>query len=55
MIQSNEVPSSNHMEMEGLSRVLEFLDTNSLEVGSLITDRHTVSKFVSLSINNILT
>ena len=35
------------MEMEGLFRALEFLDANSLEVGTLITDRHKqICKFV---------
>ena len=36
------------MEMEGLSRALEFLDANALEVGTLITDRNKqICKFVS--------
>ena len=36
------------MEMEGLSRALEFLGANSIEVGTLITDRHKqINKFVS--------
>ena len=46
-VQSNEVKSSNHMEKEGLARALDFLIANSLEVGTLITDRHSqISKFV---------
>ena len=37
-----------HMEMEGLSRALEFLDANAFKVGTLITDRHKqICKFVS--------
>ena len=36
------------MEVEGLSRALEFLDANALEFGALITDRHKqICKFVS--------
>ena len=36
------------MEREGLSRALDFLTLNSLEVGTLITDRHKqINKFVS--------
>ena len=46
-VQSNEVKSSNHMEKEGLARALDFLIANSLEIGTLITDRHSqISKFV---------
>ena len=46
-VQSNEVKSSNHMEKEGLSRVLNFLSANCLEVKTLITDRHSqISKFI---------
>ena len=46
-VQSNEVKSSNHMEKEGLARALDLLSANSLEVGTLITDRHSqISKFV---------
>ena len=42
------------MEKEGLARVLEFLITNSLEVGTLVTDRHKqINKFVSKQYPNI--
>lgn len=42
------------MEMEGLTRALEFLSANSLEVGTLITDRHKqINKFVSKQYPNI--
>jgi len=45
--QSNEVKSSNHMEKEGLARALDFLGSNELQVGTLITDRHKqIDKFV---------
>ena len=39
-MQSNEVKSSNHMEKEGLHRVLEFLKERDIQVGVLVTDRH---------------
>ena len=40
-IQSNEVGGSNHMEKEGLERVLEFLQQQQqLQVDVLVTDRH---------------
>jgi len=35
---SNEVKSSNHMEQEGLAKVLNFLHASCLKVGTLITD-----------------
>lgn len=39
--------SSYHMELEGLSRALKFLTKQSLEVGTLITDKHKqVRKFL---------
>ena len=45
--QSNEVKSSNHMEKEGLCRALTFLAANSLQVSTLITDRHKeINKFL---------
>ena len=35
------------MEKEGLVRALNFLSANYLEVGTLITDRHShISKFI---------
>ena len=39
-LQSNEVSSGNHVEKEGLHRVLEFLKEKDLTVGTLVTDRH---------------
>ena len=39
-LQSNEVKSSNLMELERLKRALKFLADNQLEVDTLITDRH---------------
>lgn len=41
LVQSNEVSSSNAMEKEGLARGLTKLAEMGVEVGSLITDRHT--------------
>ena len=38
------------MEKKGLSRGIEFLSANSLNINTLITDRHSqISKFVSKS------
>ena len=46
-IQSNEVKSSNHMEKEGLTKALNFVSANYVEVKTLITDRHSqISKFI---------
>ena len=46
-LQSNEVASSNHMEKEGLIRVLEFLKKKGIKVGTLVTDRHQqIAKFI---------
>ena len=46
-VQSNEVKSSNHMEKEGLTKALNFLSANYVEVKTLITDRHSqISKFI---------
>ena len=40
--------SSNHMEKEGLCRALTFLAANSLEVSTLITDRHKqINKYIA--------
>ena len=47
-LQSNEVKSRNHMEKEGLSRAIEFLSANSLDIQTLVTDRHKqIAKFIS--------
>ena len=46
-MQSNEVGCSNHMEKEGLQRVLTFLDEMELQVGVLVTDRHQqITKYI---------
>ena len=48
LFQSNQVASSNHMEKEGLSRALKFLDAKLLQVGTLVTDRHKqIDKFIN--------
>lgn len=41
LVQSNEVKSSYHMEMEGLVRALDFIHQQELEIGVLVTDRQT--------------
>ena len=39
--------SSNHMEKEGLSRAIDFLSANSLDIHTLVTDRHKqITKFI---------
>ncbi|CAN7949493.1 unnamed protein product, partial [Ixodes hexagonus] len=40
IVQSTEVKSSNHVEMEGLKRSLDFLLSRGLSVYVLVTDRH---------------
>ncbi|KAM7300964.1 uncharacterized protein ISCGN_016538 [Ixodes scapularis] len=40
VLQSTEVKSSSHMEMEGLKRSLEFLLSRGLSEHVLVTDRH---------------
>ena len=40
LIQSNEVTSSNAMELEGLKRCLNMLDNSNIEIESLTSDRH---------------
>lgn len=41
LVQSNEVKSSYHMEMEGLVRAVDFIHQQELEIGVLVTDRQT--------------
>ena len=38
--QSNQVSSSNAMELEGFKRSMEWLNENGLYVAKVITDRH---------------
>ena len=40
ILQSSKVESSYHMEKEGLSRGLNYLQENELTVKMLVTDRH---------------
>lgn len=40
LVQSNEVKSSYHMELEGLKRSLEYLTSRDVSVYRLVTDRH---------------
>ncbi|PIK35704.1 hypothetical protein BSL78_27475, partial [Apostichopus japonicus] len=47
LVQSNEVSSSNAMELDGLKRGLQFFEENQVEVASLVTDRHrSVAKYL---------
>ncbi|PIK35763.1 hypothetical protein BSL78_27407 [Apostichopus japonicus] len=47
LVQSNEVSSSNAMELEGLKRGLQFFAGQNLQVNSLVTDRHrSISKYM---------
>ena len=47
LVQSNEVSSSNAMEVEGLARCFSTLENNGVEVESLTTDRHRgIQKFL---------
>uniref|UniRef100_A0A1X7UA90 Uncharacterized protein n=1 Tax=Amphimedon queenslandica TaxID=400682 RepID=A0A1X7UA90_AMPQE len=40
LVQSNEVSSSNHMELEGLKRAVAKIHNNNMVIQSLITKRH---------------
>ncbi|KAK3740771.1 hypothetical protein QZH41_017515, partial [Actinostola sp. cb2023] len=40
LVQSNEVPNSNHMELEGFKRSILLLEDNELEIKLVVTDRH---------------
>ncbi|XP_051510706.1 uncharacterized protein LOC127415798 isoform X2 [Myxocyprinus asiaticus] len=40
LVQSNEVGGRYHMEKEGLKRCLDLLESNSLTVDYIVTDRH---------------
>lgn len=39
-LQSNEVKNSNAMEKRGLEKVVEWIHSHHLEIGTIITDRH---------------
>lgn len=46
-MQSNEVASSAHMELEGLKRAFNSLDASGIKVTELVTDRHPqIRKFL---------
>ncbi|XP_071505513.1 uncharacterized protein [Diadema antillarum] len=40
LVQSNEVKSSYHMELEGYQRMHSYLTSKGLTIGKLVTDRH---------------
>ncbi|KAK3716243.1 hypothetical protein QZH41_018045 [Actinostola sp. cb2023] len=42
LVQSNEVNSSCHMELEGLKRSLYCLTTMKMKIKVLVTDRHSM-------------
>lgn len=47
LVQSNEVKSSVHMELEGLKRGIQQLEDAGLQIDNIITDRHgMVRKFM---------
>jgi len=47
LVQSNEVGGSYHMELAGLKRCIEFLQSKKLLPGVLVTDRHmSIQKWV---------
>jgi hypothetical protein len=43
-LKSNEVPSSYHMELEGLKRCLSRMEAEGIDISHLVTDRHTQVK-----------
>ena len=48
VVQSNEVGGSNNMELEGLIRSLDYLESENLEFSQFISDRHLkVRKYMS--------
>ncbi|KAL3842060.1 hypothetical protein ACJMK2_020125 [Sinanodonta woodiana] len=53
IVQSNEVLSSYHMELEGLKRTNDMLQENGIKMESIITDRHTqVTKWVKENLSD---
>ena len=40
LVQSNEVKSSYHMELEGIQRIIQLFDRSQVKVRALVTDRH---------------
>eukprot|EP00118_Oscarella_pearsei_P022098 m.252094 g.252094 ORF g.252094 m.252094 type:complete len:256 (+) comp40347_c0_seq9:790-1557(+) len=54
LVQSNEVSSSYHMEVEGLQRCVQTLEREGLKIDALITDRHLgVGKWVKENMKSI--
>ncbi|XP_062592075.1 uncharacterized protein LOC134253565 [Saccostrea cucullata] len=53
LVQSNEVKSSSHMELEGLIRTMAYFCDMEVEIGTLVTDRHVqVNKWVRENLPN---
>ncbi|XP_063054475.1 uncharacterized protein LOC134448750 [Engraulis encrasicolus] len=47
LVQSNEVGNSQRMEREGFERSLHFLESEGLDIGAIVTDRHpSIGKFM---------
>ena len=47
LFQSNEVGNSQRMEKEGFERSLNFLESQGLNIGAIVTDRHpSIGKFM---------
>ena len=40
LVQSNEVKSSYHVELEGLQRTIQLFDRSQVKVRAIVTDRH---------------
>jgi len=40
LVQSNEVKSSYHMELEGLQRTIHLLNRSQVKVRAIVTDHH---------------
>ncbi|XP_074649011.1 uncharacterized protein LOC141904327 [Tubulanus polymorphus] len=54
LIQSNEVRSSNSMELEGFERCMAFLKENKLGVKDITTDRHVqIKKYLRQKMTNV--
>ncbi|XDV25779.1 hypothetical protein PO909_029637 [Leuciscus waleckii] len=47
LVQSNEVGSSPRMELEGFLRSINFLESEGMKIGALVTDRHpSIQKYL---------
>lgn len=47
LFQSNEVGASPRMELEGFLRSINFLESEGMKIGALVTDRHpSIQKYL---------